>query len=373
MLELFDRTYFGNSVWQYALAAGIAVAALLLLLFLRRLVRSNYRRLKATPEVELMELPLKVISRTTSLFLLVVSLFVALQVLELPAGVARALMTVGTVAVFWQAGLWASTAVISALERRSQIAHGDRAAAGTLGIIGFLAKATIWSLILLLTLDNLGIQIKPLLAGLGIGGIAVALAVQNVLGDLFASLTITLDRPFVVGDALTVDDFSGTVEYIGIKSTRLRSISGEQIVMPNANLLSARVRNFARMAQRRGIFSVAVSLDTPHVKLKAIPGMIRAIVETQNDARFDRSHLARITPTAFEFETVYIMQIADYLRFMDVQQEIYLRMLEAFEGEGITIASPTQTLRLMRDPGVELPEADRTDGKTAGEKPSQAQ
>jgi hypothetical protein len=173
------------------------------------------------------------------------------------------MLTIFTVACFWQIGLWATTALLAVLERKQRHALAvDRAAAGSLTIIGFMARLTIWAFVLLLTLDNLGIEIKPLLAGLGIGGIAVALAAQNILGDLFASLSITLDRPFVLGDSLQIDDFSGTVEYIGVKSTRLRSVNGELIIIPNSNLVASRVRNNTRATDRRVVFTISVSQST---------------------------------------------------------------------------------------------------------------
>jgi len=237
--------------------------------------------------------------------------------------------------------------VLTLFERRAQREMAvNRAAVGTLGIIGFIARVTIWAFVLLLTLDNLGIEIKPLLAGLGIGGIAVALAVQNVLGDLFASLAITLDRPFVVGDALAVDDFSGTVEYIGVKSTRLRSISGEQIIMPNSNLMNSRMRNHSRLHERRVVLTISVSHDTPAAKLEGIPRLIRSLIEEHRDTRFDRAHFAKIAAGSYDFEAVYFVTTADYNRHMDIQQTIILKLLQAFEREGISIADPRQRLSL---------------------------
>jgi small-conductance mechanosensitive channel len=336
--QLVDATYMGNTLWQLTVAAGIAVAAFLLLLLIRRAVRSRYEKLAATPETEFLEIPFKVASRTTVFSVLIASLFIGAQWLKLPPSMGKALLTIFTIAVFWQIGLWATIAVIAALERRRQVA--DPAAASSMGIIGFLARATIWSFVLLLTLDNLGIEIKPLLAGLGIGGIAVALAAQNILGDLFASLSITLDRPFVVGDSLQVDEFNGTVEYIGVKSTRLRSLSGEQIIMPNANLLSSRVRNNSRMSQRRVVINLSVDQQTPVEKLQQIPGKVRELIESHQPIKFDRSHFAKIGPASFDFEAVYILLTPDYGKHMDILQDINLRLVEWFKNERIVLSTP---------------------------------
>jgi small-conductance mechanosensitive channel len=364
--QLFDSTFLGNPAWRWMVAAAVALGALFVLLLLRRFTRMSYSRLAATPQDELMEVPLHVASRTTVWFLLIASIFLGLQTIELPPKAARVLITVFTVAGFWQVGLWSTTAVLAALDRKQRKALTvDRAAAGTLGIIGFIARATIWSLVLLLTLSNLGIEIQPLLAGLGIGGIAVALAAQNILGDLFASLSITLDRPFVLGDTLQVDDFIGTVEHIGVKSTRLRSVSGEQIIMPNSNLLASRVRNHTRAVERRVVFTISIGQQTPLEQVQKIPGAIRALIQRHPDVRFDRSHFAKISATSFDFEAVYAVNTSDYNRHMDILQDINLRVVEMFEQQGIAFAYPVQRLYLEQEPAVQT--------QLIGEKPDQAQ
>jgi small-conductance mechanosensitive channel len=199
-------------------------------------------------------------------------------------------------------------------------------------------------MVLLLTLDNLGVDITALVAGLGIGGIAVALALQNVLGDLLASLSIALDQPFVIGDFLIVGEHLGTVEYIGIKSTRLRSLTGEQIVMSNADLLSSRLRNYGRMYERRVVFTLGVTYETPRDKLREIAPLLRGIVEAQEGVRFDRAHFAKYGPYSLDFEVVYHVLSADFGRYMDAQQAINFRIHEAFEALGVQFAYPTQTL-----------------------------
>lgn len=361
---LIEQTYLGNTVWHWLVALAIATGVFLGLLLLRRLIRSQYRILAATRQIEFLELPLNVASRTTLVFITILSLFIALQTVRLPEAVSKLLVTAITISAFWQAGLWITTAVLGSLERKRAASMGvDRAVVGTLGIIGFIARATIWSFVLLLTLDNLGIEIKPLLAGLGIGGLAVALAVQNILGDLLASLTIALDRPFVIGDSLTVDEFSGTVEYIGVKSTRLRSTNGEQIIIPNANLLSSRLRNNARMSERRAVFVISLSQDTPPAKLARVPAMIRSLIESHDETRFDRSHFSKITVSAFDIESVYFVLQPGYGLYMDIQQDINLRLLESLEREGLELATPSQRLWLEGDNRVrsDLVPADTTD------------
>jgi len=175
----------------------------------------------------------------------------------------------------------------------------------------------------------------------------VALAIQNILGDLFASLTILLDKPFVLKDFLIVGDFLGSVEYIGLKTTRLRSLSGEQIVFSNADLLNSRIRNYGRMFERRVVFTLGVVYQTPRHHLEAIPGMIRAAIEAQERTRFDRAHFKAFGPYSLDFEAVYYVLVADYNAYMDIQQAINLHIHEQFEAQGIEFAFPSQTLYVV--------------------------
>ena len=343
ILNALDELYLDNTLSQWLCALATAAGIWLVTLLIRRLIRRSYRRMTETERVELMEAPLQIASRTSTLFLIVFGAFFGLLTLNLPATTHRIAEKVLLIATCWQVGLWATTAALAWIDkkRRHSMAE-DRATAGSLGIIAIIVRALIWSVVLLLTLDNLGANITTLVAGLGIGGIAIALAVQNVLGDLLASLSITLDKPFVLGDFLIIDDFKGTVEHIGIKSTRLRSLDGEQIIMPNADLLKSRMRNYGRMQERRVLFSIGVTYETPRAKLERIPGIVRAIVETQPRVRVDRCHLARLGSYSIDCEVVYYVLSAEYGVYMDIQQDINLKLIEAFEREQIEFAYPTQ-------------------------------
>jgi small-conductance mechanosensitive channel len=208
----------------------------------------------------------------------------------------------------------------------------------------FAAGLVIWALAFLLALENLGAEIGPLLAGLGIGGIAVALAVQTVLGDLLASMSIALDKPFSVGDFLAIDAFMGTVEHIGVKSTRLRSLSGEQIVMSNADILRSRVRNFGRMQERRVAMMLGVTYDTPRDVLRAIPQALREIVNAQSQTRFDRCHFMAYGQSALQFELVFFVTNADFNVYADIQQATNLAILDRFDEMGVKFAFPTTRL-----------------------------
>ena len=349
--EFLEITFLGNRILRWALAVSVSLGALFVMFLLRRLVRRWARRMTNMEREKLMELPALALRRTNALFIVITAVVVGLHLLELPARVPAAALSAFTIAAFWQTGLWLTTLAAAWLERKRRKAlAADRAAASSFSIIGFAARALIWSLVVLLTLDNLGVNITALVAGLGIGGIAIALAVQNVLGDLFASLSITLDKPFVIGDFLIVGDCLGTVEYIGIKSTRLRSLSGEQIVLSNADLLGSRIRNYGRMFERRVLFTLGVAYETPREKLRQLPEILRCIVEGEADTRFDRSHFAKYGPASLDFEIVYYVLSPDYNRYMDIQQAINLRIHEEFEKLGVEFAYPTQKLWIARVP-----------------------
>ena len=356
--KLSGMPLFDNSLLQWTIAAAIAIAVFVVLMSARRAVRGYHKRLQATPKTEILEIPLEVLSRTTLLFFVVVALYCGLKTLTVGAKTASLMDSVITITSFWQAGVWGVAAAGAYIDRKRRASMtADRAAVGSLSIISFIVNVVIWALVAMLTLENLGVDITALVAGLGIGGIAVALAVQNVLGDLFASLSITLDRPFVVGDFLIVDDFLGSVEYIGIKSTRLRSLSGEQIIMANSDLLGSRVRNYGRMNERRVVFATRVTYQTPVELIEKVPVLIRRIIEEQKDTRFDRSHFQIHSPGSLDFETVYYVLSADYNRYMDVQQAINLALHREFAKLGIEFAYPTQKLYVA---GMESIEPDPT-------------
>lgn len=327
-------------------AAGVAATVLAVLWMARGVVRRHHARLaRTTVATEMLEIPLLAAGRTGLAFMLAVAAWAGASLYGLTGPGAAIARKVVTIVFFWQAGLWASTAVVAWLDhRRKATLEDDRAAAGSIGIIRFVARVLIWAMVLLVTLDNLGVDITALVAGLGIGGIAVALALQNVLGDLFASLSIALDQPFVIGDFLAVGEHLGTVEAIGIKSTRLRSLTGEQIVMSNADLLASRLRNYGRMYERRVVFSLGVAYETPRDKLRRIAPLIREIVEARDGVRYDRAHFAGYGPYSLDFEVVYHVLSADYGHYMDAQQDINFRIHEAFEALGVEFAYPTQTL-----------------------------
>ncbi len=344
-LDILDRTILGNTLLQWLAFVAVLLVSLVLLRVVKHFAGRRLAALAARSETQLDDIVAAVINRTGFLFLLVASLFLAFQVVELSDRVHAIVQSLFIITLLVQAGIWLGVVMSSVLEQyRQRTVAKNPAAATTLNALGYLIRVVIWAIVVLMALDNLGIDVTALVAGLGIGGVAVALAVQNVLGDLFASLSIILDKPFVIGDFLVIGDYMGSVEHVGLKTTRVRSLSGEQLVLSNSDLLNSRIRNYGRMYERRVVFSLGVTYDTPRELLRRIPGMIRAAVEAQDKTRFDRSHFMKYGDYALQFETVYYVLSPDYNVYMDIQQAIYLAIHETFEQEGIEFAYPTQTL-----------------------------
>ena len=346
---MLSRLFAASSVPSWLIAAVVAVVSYVVLRIAFAVVHNRLAALAKRTSFQWDDILVAVLERTKSLFLAIVALYFGATFMALPPRWQTIVRGVAVVALLVQSGIWASTGFTAWLTSYTQrVLEADRSSATTMSALGFIVKLGLWSLVLLVALDNLGFNIRTLIAGLGVGGVAVALAVQNILGDLFASLSIVLDKPFVLGDFVIVDDLLGTVEHIGLKTTRLRSLWGEQIIFSNGDLLKSRLRNFGRMFQRRIVFSVGVIYQTPRAKLELVPQIIREAIEGQQKTRFDRSHLKAFGDFSINFESVYYVLVPDYNTYMDIQQAINLKIHERFEQEGIEFAYPTQTLFVVR-------------------------
>lgn len=348
-MPYLESMLYGNTLRAWLIAAIVALLTYAALRIFRSLVLRNFSVLARRTRTELDDVAVEVLRGTRMFFILFVSLYAGSRVLELGSGAERGLRIIIVLVLVTQAALWGDALIRGVLARRITTAiEADAASVTTLNALGFVSRIILWSGLLLLGLANLGINIGPALAGLGVGGIAVALALQNVLGDLFASLAIVLDKPFVVGDFIIVDDLMGTVERVGLKTTRLRSLSGEQLVFANADLLGSRIRNYKRMIERRVLFRIGVTYQTPHDQLAAIPAMIREIIEAQPSTRFDRCHFQGYGDSSLDIEAVYYVLDPNYSRYMDTQQQINLAIHRRFHEDGIEFAYPTRTVFVER-------------------------
>lgn len=349
-MDILEQTFWGNTLTTWLLALAIAVFVFLFLNVLKRTMSRRVLDWARRTDTDLDDLVVDLFGRTWYLFLVAVAIYAGSLVLALPQ--VRSGFRIGMVTLFLvQAGLWGNGVINYLVSRqvREQSKQDDAAAATAINAFGLVGKAVLWTVALLLALDNIpGIEVDTLIASLGIGGIAVALAVQNVLGDLFASLSIALDKPFIIGDFITVGEYAGTVEHIGLKSTRVRSFIGEQLVFSNSDLLNSRIRNYGRMEKRRVSFTLDVACDTPYEKLVEIPGIVQEIVESQPHTSFDRAHFKEYGDFSLNFESVYYILTSDYSVFMDVQQAINLEIFKRFADEEIELPYPTQTIFVAR-------------------------
>ncbi|MEX0701294.1 MAG: mechanosensitive ion channel family protein [Planctomycetales bacterium] len=348
-----EGTFLGNTAGRWLTAGGVLVSAFLLLRGAKSIVVRRARRVAERTATRWDDGIVEVLQATRNWFLLAAAIWAASLALEFPPRPAEFVRTAAVLVALLQAAFWGSAlltfAITNYVHRRME---QDAASVTTISALGFLARLALWSLVLLLMLDNLGIDVTALVAGLGVGGIAVALAAQNILGDLFASMSIVLDKPFVIGDFIVVGDFLGTVEHVGLKTTRVRSLSGEQLVFSNNDLLSSRIRNFKRMYQRRIVFGVGVTYDTPPDKLREAARVLREAVEAQEQVRFDRAHFQRFGPSSLDFEVVYFVLSPDFNLYMDIQQAINLTIVERFAAIGVEFAFPTQTIHLAAGTSV---------------------
>lgn len=340
-----DRTLLGNPLSAWITAASLLAATSLALWLVHRFVMARLEAFARGTRTVVDDVIVHALGRTKAALVFLVALFFASLALVLDPAASLALRRTAVVAVIVQGGLWATAAVAFWVDRFAEAtAEDDPAAVTTVSALSFIGRLLIWTLALLLVLDNFGIEVTALLTGLGIGGIAVALAVQNILGDLFASLSIVLDKPFVLGDFLILGEHMGTVEHIGLKTTRLRALSGEQLVFGNDDLLNSRIRNMGRMAERRAVFSIGVTYDTPRDLLAAIPDWLGELVEARENTRLDRSHLKQFGAYSIDFEVVYFITVPEYNAYMDAQQAINLGIHERFEREGVEFAFPTRVV-----------------------------
>lgn len=348
-MAFLQTVIYGNSIQTWLVSLVVVLLTFTALRLLVRTAATRIANLAKRTATDWDDLIAQVVSRTKILFLLVMAAFIGSLLLSLPAGLAQLVNGIAVIVVLIQGGIWISGSITFLIGRYTKHQMGDDApSVTTMNALGFVGRVGLWTVILLLALDNLGIDVTALVAGLGVGSLALALAVQSILGDLFASITIVLDKPFVIGDFLVVDDYRGNVEHIGLKTTRMRSLSGEQVIMANADLLGSRIRNYGRLFERRALFTIGVTYDTSRKKLIKIPDIIRDAIESQEHTRFERSHFRDFGDFSLNFETAYYVVEPAYSTYMETQQAINLRIHERFEEEGIEFAFPSQTLYLVK-------------------------
>lgn len=344
MEEILATTYYGNTLKQYLIAAAIIIGGIVLVQLFRKRLLNQIKKWTEKTETKLDDYVIKGLEKFGLPVLNVVAIYIGLHYLTFSERVRTIISnTIGVVVTFYVIRM-VSTFIRIMLESFIGKQEGGQEKLKQLNGIMLIINFVIWMLGLLFIFDNLGYNVTTIVAGLGIGGIAIALAAQNILGDLFNYFVIFLDRPFEVGDSINVDGKAGTVEYIGIKTTRVRSLTGEQLVFSNSDLTKSRIHNLKRMERRRVVFTLGVVYETSPDQLAKIPALIEEIIRKEELTTFDRAHFARFGSYSLDFEIVYFVETADYLVYMNVQQQVNLKIFKAFADAGIQFAYPTQTV-----------------------------
>jgi len=351
MNNFLGQVFWGNSILSYFICIGIFVVAIAVIGIFKRIITVQLKKWARKTPAGFDDAVIRAVEKTLLPLLYFGAFYLAIRPLTLNPGLAKVIDVLGLVLLTIFGVRFILAIIAYAIE--SYWAKKEEDVARKQGFAGILTviKVVVWGLAIVVLLDNLGIKISALIAGIGIGGVAIALAAQAILGDLFSYFAIFFDKPFEIGDFIIVGDFLGTIEHIGIKTTRVRSLGGEQLVFSNADLTGSRIRNYKRMQKRRVVFRFGVTYQTTQGQLKEIPGVVKKIIEGVKDTVFDRAHFFEYGNFSLVFEVVYYVMSADYNVYMDVQQEINFKLKSELEKRGVEFAYPTQTLYMQKTTG----------------------
>ncbi len=354
-LNYLDNLYFwGNNGWQYTKLLLIFFGLLLITKIFQVYIVAKLKKLSVKTKTDIDDTVIDIFEKLKPPFYLLLAFYFAIKSINLPDLLTKTVNVAFIVVVVYK--------IIRALEkiggyviqkyftnRAESVNHQEKLQEKEIAnVFKIVLRVVLWTLGITLALANMGVNVTSLIASLGIGGIAIALALQNILGDLFSSFSLYLDKPFRVGDFIMIGEHLGTVEKIGLKTTRIRSLSGEQLVVSNNELTSSRIQNFGRMQKRRVIFNIGVVYGTPVDKLEKIPKIIKKVIQSQSNAEFDRCHFFEYGDFSLNYETVFYLTSPDYNQYMDTRQRINLEIYKIFAEEKIEFAYPTQTVVLSK-------------------------
>ena len=341
MMEQLNLILLDVQSNPYLLGATITVLSFIVFYFTRRLLKKLSLRYVDRIDHKIDDLVVYALAHTTPLFMFVSAGYIGFQFLPEYKIYPTWSWRIFFVTLMIQVGIWGSLTIKRWFQQSfSRRKKRDPASASSLSILELMIQVSFLTIMLMFTLNNVGIKVTTMIAGLGVGGIAIALALQNILGDLFSSLSIILDKPFVVGDFIVMGEWLGEVEYIGLKTTRIRSLSGEQIIVSNSDLLGSRIRNMKRMSERRNVIVLSLSHDTTADGLKKAVELITAVVCSKSRLRFDRCHFSKVGLHSLDVELVYFILHDDYNIHMDIQQDILLDIHQLFTMENLKFAQP---------------------------------
>jgi len=335
--------FMGNSLEEYAIALGVFLAIWIGLRVFRGVVLNKLETMAQKTATKLDDKLVQILENISGLFYAFLAFYIMFKMLNLDGVFEKYLDAAFIILVIYEAVKAAQVVLEVGLDRVTTTKN-----ATAIHGIQLIAKIILWSIGILVILSNLGFDITALAASLGVGGIAIALAAQNILSDLFASFSIYFDKPFQIGDFIVIGTDKGEVKKIGMKTTRILTLQGEELVVSNKELTEARVQNFKKMKRRRIVFPFGVEYGTPTKKLKKIPEIVEKIIKKETEAEFDRATFTTFGDFSLNYEVVFFMDTSDYLAYAQTQERINLAILEAFEKEKIEMAFPTQTIYLKK-------------------------
>ena len=342
----FMSVYFGNTAGEYVAVVIVLVAIVALLKLVEVIILARLSALSKRTKTDLDDVIVQMIGTINPPLYLFVALYVSVRALSVNSFLQQSLDFVLIVWLTYQAIIIAQVAIDYVLKKSTKsIARENKSA---IKFLSNIFRFILWVIGLLVILQNIGIDVTALVAGFGIGGIAIALAIQNILGDLFSSFSIVFDKPFIVGDFIKASGVSGTVEKIGIKTTRLRSSDGEEIVLSNSELTNAKIQNFGRLEERRMKLEFGILYETPNEKMEQIPPLVEKIISDISGARFNRAHFTKFNDSSLDYEVTYYVESSEYGKALDIQQKINLRLKIEFEKRDVGMAYPTRTVYMSK-------------------------
>ena len=343
-MNYLETQFLDNTILDWIKAAAIFISVFIVLKVIKKILVSKLSKIMEKTNGNLDDIFLKVVEQTKDLFLIFTGIYAGLQILSIPENCQEISDKVFMVITTLQTGLWLSGFInyMTSHREKEEANKQEKTAVHAFGLIG---KIIIWTIIAMVAIQNItGMKMDALITSLGIGGIAVGLAVQNILKDLFASLSIFMDKPFLVGDYIVVDELGGTVQDIGLKSTRIKTLLGDEVILSNSNLLESRIHNYRKMERRMVVTKIGVTTETPHEVLKDLPSLFKEIIDEQENASFDRANLAEFSDYTFDFEIIYHIESADYTLYMNIKEAIYLEIIKRLQEKNVSMPYPTQAV-----------------------------
>lgn len=338
MKEILNRTFWNNTVEHYLIALAVFIGGILFIQLLRKIAYKYLKIWADKSDNKLDDFLVELLVKNLMPILNLGALFAAVHYLNLTPKAEKILKILYAIAITWFLVRIVLKFIRQAMDAYAEKQEDPEVKKKQLRSLMAIVKVLVWAIALIFLLSNLGFNVTGIVTGLGIGGIAIALAAQTILGDLFSYFVIFFDKPFEPGDFITVDDKQGTVEKVGLKTTRIRSLTGEILIMSNTSLTNARVHNFKQMERRRINFKLTVVFHTPATQLEKIPTIIRNAVTQHQHATFDRAHFLSFGEYGLIFDVVYFVEVPDMVTYMNIQQDINLYIYKTFEVEGIELA-----------------------------------